>query len=158
MPYIIRSRFIYSIAHLSHQANQINLDNWQDDLPLDGEIYFEQADEYGKSWKKYSKLKLSLEKIANKKYNKLMHDFRNSYNHRYSPRIELGITGLVTRIVNENGKVSYGFGHIDPILLKDAIPLLEEQHLICLKAYQKYQDVVNEQTREINKCITNACS
>jgi hypothetical protein len=159
LPYVIRSRFIYSIAHLSHQANMVKLKTlWKDDLPIDDEIYFKEADNYGKQWTNYSKLKLSLERIANKSYNVSMHDFRNSYNHRYSPRIELGDTGLVNRNIDSDGKVSYGFGHIEPILLKNAIPLLIEQHSFCLKAYEKYQDLVNEQTNEINQCITIASS
>lgn len=155
LPYVIRSRFIYSTAHLSHQANIVKLEHeWKDNLPIDDEIYFKEADEYGKQWKKYSKLKLSLEKIANKSYNLSMHDFRNSYNHRYSPRIELGYTGLVNRNIDSDGKVTYGFGHIEPILLRNAIPLLIEQHEFCLKAYEKYQGLVNEQTNEINQYIT----
>jgi len=154
-PYVIRSRFIYSVAHLSHQANKVELKkSWNDDLPIDTEIQFEQADKYGKLWKPYSKLKLSLEKIAGKSYSLSMYDFRNSYNHRYSPRIELGITGLVKRNVKPD-KVSYGFGHVEPILLKDAIPLLKEQHTFCLKAYDKYQILVNKQSSKINQCITN---
>jgi hypothetical protein len=155
LPYVIRSRFIYSVAHLSHQANQIKLKAlWCDDLPIDDEIYFKEADKYGSQWKCYKKLKLSLENIANKSYNQTMQDFRNSYNHRYSPRIELGITGLVKRNVYNDGRVSYGFGYIEPILLKDAIPSLIEQHSFCLKAYEKYQSLVNEQTNEINKYLT----
>lgn len=158
LPYVIRSRFIYSVAHLSHQASQVKLKkSWSDDLLIDDEIYFKEADTYGNPWKRYSKLKQSLENIANKSYNLSMHDFRNSYNHRYSPRIELGITGLVKRNVND-GKVIYGFGHIEPILLKNAIPLLKEQHAFCLKAHEKYQDLVNEQTNEINQCITKNSS
>ena len=159
LPYVIRSRFIYSVAHLSHQATQVKLKkSWVDDLPIDDEIYFKEADKYGKPWKRYSKLKQSLENIANKSYIQSMRDFRNSYNHRYSPRIEIGITGLVKRNVNDDGKVSYGFGHIEPILLKDSIPLLKEQHAFCLKAYEKYKGLVNEQTNEINQYITKNSS
>jgi hypothetical protein len=35
LPYVIRSRFIYSTAHLSHQANQSRTVDWKDDFPLD---------------------------------------------------------------------------------------------------------------------------
>jgi len=154
MPYAIRSRFIYSIAHLSHQANQLKMEKWSDDLPIDSEIYFKQADEYGGKWNSYAKLKLALEKIANKEYSSNTHDFRNRFNHRYSPRIELGLTGLVTRIVSEEGKVSYGFGETQPLLIKDISKLLNAQHSHCIDAYGKYQDLVNEQSDAINNHIT----
>ncbi len=155
MPYVSRSRFIYSIAHLSHQANQTKQKSWVDDLPIDSEIYFEVADKFGKPWKKYTKLKVTLEKIANKEYAKVTHDFRNKYNHRYSPSIELGLTGLVIR-TPKDGMVSYGFGQTEPLVLKDIIPLLKTQHSLCLIAYEKYQDLVNEQISEINKSTISA--
>jgi len=156
IPYVIRSRFIYSVAHLSHQANQTKQKPWVDDLPIDSNIYFEAADKFGQPWKKYTKLKVALEKIANKEYGKATHDFRNKYNHRYSPEIEIGLTGLVTRTVNQDGRVSYGFGQTDPLMLKDIILLLEAQHSLCLNSYEKYQALVNEQVAEINNSITIA--
>jgi hypothetical protein len=154
MPYAIRSRFIYSVAHLSHQANMLKINNWVDDLPVDTEIYFKQADEYGREWSAYSKLKISMERIANKQYSTATHDFRHSFNHRYSPRIELGLTGLVTRIVTSEGAISYGFGETEPLKLKNIIPVLQEQHHHCINSYEKYQILVNEQSEAINQHIT----
>jgi hypothetical protein len=156
MPYVIRSRFIYSVAHLSHQANQLKQDPWVDDLPVDSEIYFQAADKYGRPWKKYGKLKVALEKLASIAYEEATHDFRNKYNHRYSPRIEIGLTGLVTRTVNADGRVSYGFGQTNPLMLKDIIPLLRTQHTLSLAAYERYQALVSEQITAINTCVANA--
>lgn len=155
MPYVIRSRFIYSIAHLSHQANQVKQNPWVDDFPVDDDIYIGAADSFGKHWKKYSKLKVALEKIANSSFRESTHNFRNKYNHRYSPRIEIGLTGLVNRIKNEDGTVSYGFGYTSPLMLKDINPLLFTQHSRCLAAHEKYQALVNEQIAEINNSITS---
>ena len=149
IPYVIRSRFIYSVAHLSHQANQSKVENWKDDLPIDDEIYFDQADVQGKYWKKYNKLKTVLESVSNSKYKKATHDFRNTYNHRYSPRIEIGLSGFVKRIV-KSGRVTYGYGETEPLLLRDIVPLLTEQHELLLKAYTRYQALVNEQVTVIN--------
>lgn len=155
MPYVIRSRLIYSIAHLSHQANRLKLDNWSDDLPIDTEIYLKEADKYGGSWRSYPKLKVALEKISNKQYSKATHDFRNSFNHRYSPRIELGLTGLVTRFVSDDGNVSYGFGQTPPLKLSEITSLILNQHKHCMRTYEKYQALVNEQSEAINKHITS---
>jgi hypothetical protein len=145
LPYVIRSRFIYSIAHLSHQANQSIFTEWKDDFPLDTAIYFGQADNFGSHWRTYNKLKRALEKIASGSYVDATFDFRNKYNHRYSPRIEVGLTGLVTRIVNKSGKVSYSFGHTEPLKLINIVTALEEQHKCCLKAFCQYQSLVKEQ-------------
>jgi hypothetical protein len=52
------------------QANMVKLKTlWKDDLPIDDEIYFKEADNYGKQWTNYSKIKLSLERNANKRNN-----------------------------------------------------------------------------------------
>ena len=151
MPYVIRSRFFYSVAHLSCQANQSKQKPWVDDLPINKDIYSDASDKYGKPWgKKYTKLKKALEKIANKCYEEATHNFRNKYNHRYSPRIELGLTELVTRTVDGNGRVSYRLGQTDPLMLKDIIPLLKTRHSLCLSAFEKYQALINEQVTEIN--------
>lgn len=143
-PYIIRSRFLYSIVNLCHQANQIQQPEWIDNLPSDDEIYFTHTDQYANGWRKYRKLKLSLEKISNKKYQSDTLNFRNKYNHRYSPRIEIGITNLVTRNIGNNGKVNYGIGGVEPLKLKTILPLLIEQHAMCMRAFDLYQELVNE--------------
>lgn len=151
MPYAIRSRFIYSIAHLSNQANRLKDDGWKDDIAIDRKIYFQEADRHGAFWKSYKKLKVSLEKVACKRYTAETMDFRNSFSHRYSPRIEIGITGIVTRIVSEDGRVSYGMGETQPLMINDLVPILKEQHGNALEAYDKYIDLVGEQATHINE-------
>lgn len=152
LPYVIRSRFFYSIAHLCHQANRVDESQWSDDdLPIDSKIYQEQADLHGKSWIKYQKLKCALEKVCNKEYQRDTLDFRNKYNHRYSPRIEIGITSLVTRNVDMHGFVSYGFGGIEPLKLKNLIPLLERQHSELMLTFSLYKELVYEQLVAISK-------
>ena len=151
LPYVIRSRFIYSVAHLCHQANQVKQKNWVDDLPLDNEIYFDVADKYSSLWKSYKKLKLALEKISNKQFQSDTYDFRNKYNHRYSPKIEVGLTGLVRRNVRDNGKVSYGFGYTKPLKIDQLLPALSGQYLACLKAFEEYQKLVQEHISEIKR-------
>jgi len=151
MPYVIRSRFIYSVAHLCHQANQTKQINWVDDLPLDNEIYFETADKFCALWKRYKKLKLSLEKISNKKFQSDTYDFRHKYHHRYSPSIEIGLTGLVTRNVGDNGAVSYRFGYTEPLKIAQILPALAEQHANCLKAFEEYRKLINEHISTIGQ-------
>jgi len=151
LPYVIRSRFIYSVTHLCHQANQIKKQNWVDDLPLDEEIYFDVADRYSSLWQSYNKLKLALEKISNKQFQSDTNNFRNKYNHRYSPKIEIGLTGLVTRNVRDGGKVSYGIGYTEPLKINKLVPALTCQYLNCLKAFKEYQKLIEEQISEIKQ-------
>lgn len=145
LPYVIRSRFIYSSAHLSHQANQFTQKDWKDDFPIDEKVYFCVCDKYSAPWKSYKKLKLAIEKISSKKYQEDTLNFRNKYNHRYSPRIEVGITGFVTRIVNKDKSVSYGIGGTEPLKVGELAKLLEKEHKNCAKSFLNYQNLVAEQ-------------
>lgn len=149
LPYVIRSRFIYSVTHLCHQANRNRSTSWIDDLPMDSEIYFAQADSAGAPWASYNRLKRSLEQISARNYSDLTRDFRNSYNHRYSPRIEMGLTGLVRRNVGISGQVTYSFGHTEPLTLAHLIPVLNQQHHIVLNAFSLYRRLVEEQLNAI---------
>ena len=95
IPYVIRSRFIFAVAHLCHQANQaFDKSNWVDDFPLDSEVYFETADVYGSRWKSYKKQKRLLEAIANKRFREATHHFRDKYNHRFSQKNRIWPNGV----------------------------------------------------------------
>ncbi|HEM49418.1 MAG TPA: hypothetical protein ENO27_04310 [Caldithrix sp.] len=151
--YVIRSRFIFSAAHLCHQANMVKFKtDWKDDLPNDDKILFEHADKVGSSWKDYKKLKLALEKTSNKKFSTSTKDFRNKYHHRYSPRIELGHTEFVKRKVGTNN-TSYDMGYTEPLTLTLLIPLLSEQYVLFLKAYECYKKLVLSQITAIKKSL-----
>lgn len=155
LPYVIRSRFIFAAAHLSHQAGRANAPSgWKDDLTLDDEIYFKQADTVGGAWKTWTKLKMKLERIGDKTYQAKTKNFRNTYNHRFSPRVVFGQTKMVTRVVNNKTKqVSYRFGGTEPLTLKVVVELLEEQCQACYKAFEAFQKLVNEQERAIARSV-----
>lgn len=154
LPYVIRSRFIFAAAHLCHQAGMTKVKGWKDDLPLNDEIYFLQADKAGKPWKQYGKFKLKLERVGDKTYQAKTHDFRNRYNHRFSPRIVIGQTGLVTRYVNPASKVvSYGFGGIGPLTLPLVVELLEQQCKYCYAAFEAFQKLVQEHEAAITPAV-----
>jgi hypothetical protein len=147
LPYVIRSRFIFASAHLSHQASRAKAPaEWKDDLALDHEIFFEQAQTAAAPWKSWSKLKTKLERISDRTYQAKTRDFRNTYNHRFSPRIVVGQTNMVTRRVDLAAKrVSYGFGGLEPLTLELVVELLEEQCERCYKAFEAFQKLVKEQ-------------
>lgn len=94
---------------------------------------------------------MALEKISNKNFQSDTYDFRNKYNHRYSPGIEVGLTGFVKRNVRDNGKVSYGFGYTKPLKIDQLLPALSGQYLACLQAFEEYQKLVQEHISEIER-------
>jgi hypothetical protein len=152
LPYVIRSRFIFASAHLCHQANRAKQGaTWKDDLPLDGDVWFEAADRHGKPWKRYNTFKVRLEKIGSKDYQTGTNDFRNSYNHRFSPRIVLGLSNLVTRRVNTTtGAVTYAFGETPALSLLQVVGLLEEQCQRAYRAFEAFQQLVKEHEAAIS--------
>ena len=151
LPYVIRSRFIFATAHLCHQANRvIEGVEWKDDLPFDKAIYFEQADKYGQRWSLYNKLKTSLEETNSKKYCRDTKDFRNTYNHRFSPHVESGITNIVIRQVDScTNCVSYDFGGTQPLPLGYVIEQLNQQYARFHKSLDAFKALVQEHSKTI---------
>jgi hypothetical protein len=150
MPYVIRSRFIFATAHLSHQANRAKLGAaWNDEFPLDVDVHFDAADAHAKGWRRYKALKKRMEGIGAKGYQQATNDFRNAYNHRFSPRIEVGITQVVKRHVLPDGSVSYGIGGVDPLKLSSIVTLLEAQCQFCYQTFEAFKLLVREHEEAI---------
>lgn len=151
LPYVIRSRFIFAVSHLCHQANR-SLDGapWKDDLPSDEAIFFATADTYGASWSRYTPLKLRLEKFGDKNYQNATRNFRNAYNHRFSPRIVLGMTQGDFRQVDPVTKaVSYALGGVPALSLESVVALLTEQCERGYASFSAFQDLVREHEARI---------
>lgn len=148
LPYAIKSRFAFAAAHLCHQANMTrDFASWQDDLPLDVEIDLNTSGIYGRGWgKTYNRFKRAVESIGAKAFRDATGDFRNAYNHRFSPRFVIGMTGMVTRKRNkETGGFYYGFGGREPLELTDIVDLLTAECLRCYTAFEALQALVDEQ-------------
>jgi hypothetical protein len=156
LPYVIRSRFIFAVAHLCHQANRSrNGKSWQDDLPLDREIYFCVADKYGDGWRCYNKFKRGIERIGAKAYQKATHDFRDAYNHRFSPQLVIGDMQLVTRQIDtRTGQVSYNFRIIPALTLDVVVTLLREQCNYGYAAFEAFRNLVREHAATISSSST----
>jgi len=150
LPYVIKSRFAFSIAHLSHQANRVWSNNWKDDLALDAAIYLDATDARAPHWQSYKKLKLSVEAINGRSFKAATGDFRNAYNHRFSPRFVFGVTQIVTRTVDEaTGRINYGIGGRPPLQLKALVELLDKERNRCYIAFERFQILINEQISAI---------
>ncbi|RXR30882.1 integrase [Sphingobium fluviale] len=154
LPYAIKSRLAFTAAHLCHQANMTrDFASWQDDLPLDVEIDLNTSGIYGRGWgKTYNRFKRAVEAIGAKAFRDATGDFRNAYNHRFSPRFVIGMTGMVTRNRNEKtGGFYYGFGGREPLALADIIGLLTTECQHCYTAFEALQSLVEEQIGAIRE-------
>jgi hypothetical protein len=149
LPFVIRSRFIFAAAHLCHQANRIQ-DGWRDDFPLDSDIQFDAADRYGAAWRRYGRFKLKLERIADRTFREATGDFRNAYNHRFSSRFVIGMTGTVLREVDPRTKqIFYSFGLRPPFELGVVADLLDAQCQRIVAAFRAFQILVREHEQSI---------
>jgi hypothetical protein len=151
LPYAIKNRFAVAAAHLSHQANRArDFAGWTDEFPADDKLTLNDIDTFGSSWKNFRTFKQAIEPIANRAFKDATGDYRNRFNHGFSPRLLFGITKLVSRDVNE-GRVSYGIGGAPPLDLCAIAELIEGECEKCYAAFQLFQDLVIEQ-------ITAICS
>jgi hypothetical protein len=151
LPYVVRSRFIFATAHLSHQANMVHDHSaWLDDLPLDREIYMAEADARGKRWKTYPTLKRSIEGLYGKAFRAATHEFRDTYNHRFSPRFVIGITQMINRQKDPaSGRVSYNLGGLEPLRLDEVADLLAAERDQAYRSFKAFQALVHEQSDAI---------
>lgn len=152
LPYVIKSRFAFATAHLCHQANMTrDVLSWKDDLPLDVEIDLNTSGTYGRGWgKAYNRVKIAVEAIGGQAFKAATGDFRNAYNHRFSPRFVFGVTGMVTRHRNtETGRFYYGFGGRDALALTDIVDLLGAECMRTYAAFEALQHLVDEQIKAI---------
>ncbi|MNC67950.1 hypothetical protein D3C75_1184960 [compost metagenome] len=90
-----------------------------------------------------------MEGIGAKDYKQATNDFRNAYNHRFSPRIEVGITQVVTRHVNPDGSVRYGFGGVNPLPLTSIVTLLEAECQNCYQTFEAFKLLSKEHEEAI---------
>ena len=158
-PYAIKSRFAVAAAHLSHQANMAkDLENWKDEFP-DKNLYLNDLEPFGRTWGKFRRFKLKVEPIAGSGFKAQTHDFRNAYNHRFSPRLLLGLSNTVTRYVDgATGVVSYGVGGTPPLDLNKVADVLQLECDHCYVAFEAFQALIGEQVEAITKFETKNAS
>jgi len=150
-PYTLKARFYFAIAHLSHQANCARQgEGWADDrtgLPEDWDIKEEVTARLAKPWRAWKKLIRALNTVDAGEYKTATDDFRSKHTHRFTPRVELGITQPVKRLlVKGKDKPSYGVGGTDPLTLEAVVAELKTQCIRLSKCYEEFQKLVAEQS------------
>ncbi|WP_029081818.1 hypothetical protein [Bradyrhizobium sp. th.b2] len=157
LPYAIRSRFIFAIAHLSHQANQA-LPNfhWSDDLPEDEKIGFKEAKRCGQHWLAYPGCKDAFEKIFKGDFEAETLDFRHSHNHRFAPHVMMGLSQFITRKKDAEGNLQYVMGYTQPLELKRIADAIVPQCHHCYDAFEAFQALVAEHETAIMKILRSS--
>lgn len=151
-PYAIRSRFVFSIAHLCHQANRAFRTDWNEDmLPDDRKINYKIMISTLDGWHSAPNIRAYINELCNGDFEDATGGFRNKFHHRYPPRFEIGLTQMVSRIRQSDGTTSYGFGYVEPLQLDDIVPILREQHSAARACFDSYTDLIREQLSTIYK-------
>lgn len=149
-PYTLKARFYFAIAHLSHQANRVlDGDSWEDTwdtLPPDSRLNEEVAIRLTKRWRSWRRLNRFLNTVDMQDYKKATDSFRNKHTHRFTPRIELGLTQMTKRLPSVNdGQICYGIGGSEPMKLSEVVAELKKQCASLSKCFAEFQNLANEQ-------------
>ena len=87
LPQVVRSRFIFAIVQLSHQANKaFDKVNWKDDLPNDKDINYEHVKKYAARWNAFPGMEVALNKLFSEAHKLKTNNYRNKYHHRFPPQ------------------------------------------------------------------------
>lgn len=153
-PYTLKARFYFAVAHLSHQANRARQeDGWVDDLatlPEDWDIKEEVAARVARPWPSWKKLIRALNTVDMRDYKTATDDFRSKHTHRFTPRVELGITQPVKRLLaNGRGKPCYGIGGSEPLKLGNVVRELKTQCVRLSACYGEFRKLVDEQSETL---------
>jgi hypothetical protein len=154
MPYTLKARFYFAVAHLSHQANSTGQGvDWSDDfatLPEDWGINEEAAVRLARPWRSWKKLIKALNTVDMRDYKTATDDFRSKHTHRSTPQVELGITQMVRRLPSKpGGKPYYGVGGSEPIQLEILVREVKGQCVRLSKCYCAFRMLVAEQGKAL---------
>lgn len=148
-PAAIKDRLVFSVSHLSHQANLAMQNGWEESkLPKDREIKHTHMDQVSKNWQSYSSFKTALAVLNNKAYKEATLEYRNKYSHRVRPHIEQGLNELCSRNVCKDS-VTYGIGGRQPLKLEELVKVLQEQHDKARKCFDAYSELIKEHLKTV---------
>jgi|TARA_R100000656_G_scaffold109232_1_gene81256 hypothetical protein len=145
-PSALRSRYIFSLSHTSHQANLHSQEGWSESkLPSDGGINYKVMKRCSENWAAFTRFAERFDNIDDSPWKTQTREYRNKYHHRFPPRFELGQTEYITRSIHEDGNASYGFGGAEPLSIDSLLPHLREQHQQARSCFDLYSELIKEQ-------------
>jgi hypothetical protein len=162
LPYTIKARFLFAVAHISHQANSARMgDEWIADfkvLPQDHEIHHEHAYKMARDWKSWKKLNRALSKADSSDFKSATKSYRSKYTHRLTPRIEVGYFEFVNRRPRTKSEShpdplshspAYGMGGSEPLAISEVTDELKKQCSCFSQSFSLFERLVSEQKSAI---------
>lgn len=148
MPYAIKNRFIYvSVKLLREMAILLNR-NIECIDSSEWDINFKLLKKYKclftkEEWKNVDPFLQAVFKIHGNNYCKHTADFRHRFQHRMPPKIEIGISSLVS--IKETPKSHiYSVGE-RPLPIEKILRPLMSEHSACIKAFEAFWVLLTEQ-------------
>jgi hypothetical protein len=89
-----------------------------------------------------------LNEINNQQFKDKTCEFRDRRYHRLPPKIEMGLSSIVTRIDIPGVGIQYALGGQLPLRIADLIPLLLSEQEKCVSAFDLLWSLTNEQLKE----------
>ncbi|MFZ2725855.1 MAG: hypothetical protein WAX77_06375 [Methylococcaceae bacterium] len=144
LPFVLRSRFIYFLSHLSHQANLLTNNDWDETkLPEDKNIDFKIMQRMSKNWGGYNKFISYFNQINNDEFIDTTKNYRNKNQHRLPPNLEEGYSTFINRVNEEY--IKYVIIPEQPVKLINVQMQLIKQFNIAMECYKKYDEVICNQ-------------
>ena len=149
--YMIKERIAFVTSSLLHHTSCLFDTEWKDADFKGGKFYFVQVYGFIKKYKEYTgsadkadKLRCCLDQVDDEAFRETTKEFRGRFHHMIPPNIEVGLSGMINRIEDKNGKISYGIGGQKPLCLKDILPQLNDQHEKCSEAFRAFWELLQE--------------
>lgn len=164
LPYVIRSRFIYTLSHLSHQANLILDPTWaESELPAETSINFQTMEKTAARWQGYIDFLICFKQLNDNNFSAHTRNYRNKNQHQYPPRVEMGDTEFITRSRKDTNSM-YTVTSKEPLGLLDIHPHLLKQFDVAMECYKLYDKIVCNQLAQLHNnqssingvCLTQA--
>lgn len=168
-PSSTRDRLTQVATNGIHQANLNLLDGYKDVLKQDNGKFLSrkriesQLSHIAGHWTGGHRLLASLQSLDSKRYRQQTFNYRNRASHFIAPRLEFGEVEFVTRSIEPHeemvlqadgsyrfkqvpGKmdISYSFGGIGPLTLKEIIEANSREYELAAIALDAYSDLLRE--------------
>lgn len=151
LPYALREKFYFAFAHLCNQGQRITDPTAKDDLKADHQITPERAKRYEKTCEPGERFIAAANAMTDDEFEERTSNFRNCFNHRITPGVELGSSRFVQREIPTpeereklpgKPKVIYHLGASSPVKLSDVIAALEHQQDLAFTCFERLKEVI----------------
>jgi hypothetical protein len=101
-------------------------------------------DKFRETFTNVQGLSMNIREIDNPEFRKSTGNFRNLYQHRIPLGIEIGLSPFINRLRDGDGRTSYGFGGQPPLKVSEILPLVYDQHRLCLTGFRACWNLTEE--------------